>query len=171
MPPTASPPLTPTKPSSALRTAITASLAILLCNAVGIAGALLTSTDTDWYQTLTKPSFQPPGWVFGPVWTLLYTLMGVALFRVFVRRSAPGGSAALTLFGVQLLLNAIWSPLFFGAQAITAALVVIVLMVLAVVATMRSFWGIDRPAAWLLAPYLAWIGFATVLNGALLALN
>lgn len=146
-------------------------IAVLGCNAVGIAGALFTSTDTAWYRALAKPSFQPPGWLFGPVWTLLYTLMGVALQRIYERRGQPGASTALLLFAAQLALNGIWSPIFFGAQAITAALIVIVLLAPTVALTLLRFWAIDRTAGALLVPYLAWVSFAAVLNAALVVLN
>lgn len=146
-------------------------LGILVCNAVGIAGAFFTSTDTAWYQELVRPSWQPPGWLFGPVWTLLYTLMGVALVRVLDRRDEPGAGAALWLFAAQLALNGVWSPIFFGAEAITAALVVIIVLVVLVALTIRRFWAIDRVAAGLLMPYLAWITFATALNATIVSLN
>lgn len=146
-------------------------VAVLLCNAVGIAGALFTSPDTAWYRALVKPSFQPPGWVFGPVWTLLYTLMGVAAARVFDRREAPGARVALWLFVAQLALNGVWSPIFFGAHAIGVALVVIVALLVLIALTMWRFWTIDRVAGALLVPYLAWVCFATLLNGALVSLN
>lgn len=145
--------------------------AVLLCNAVGIAGALFTSTDTAWYQGLTKPAFQPPGWLFGPVWTLLYTLMGVVLFRLVERRAEPGARALLGLFGLQLVLNGIWSPIFFGAQSLGAALAVILVLDGVVAALLMKARRVDRVSSWLLSPYLAWIAFATVLNATLLALN
>ncbi len=145
--------------------------AVVLCNAVGALGALTTSTDTAWYMGLAKPSFQPPGWLFGPVWTTLYTLMGVALFRLFERRDEPGGRAVLGLFAVQLLLNGIWSPVFFGAQALGAALAIIITMDAVVALTAWRARSLDRVAAGLLLPYLAWILFATVLNATLLAMN
>ena len=146
-------------------------VAIAICNAVGILGAVFTSTDTQWYQTLAKPSFQPPGWIFGPMWTLLYSLMGVALFRVIERRSQPHARTALWLFAAQLVLNGIWSPLFFGAEAIGAALVVIGMLVVVLSVTIRQFLAIDRLSGMLLVPYLGWVSFATVLNAAIVSLN
>jgi tryptophan-rich sensory protein len=132
---------------------------------------LFTSTDTAWYQTLAKPSFQPPGWLFGPVWTLLYTLMGIALFRVFERRDHPAARTALGLFVVQLALNGIWSPVFFGAQAIGWALGIIAVMLVFILLTTWRFWSIDRVAGGLFLPYVAWVSFATVLNGSIVSLN
>lgn len=154
-----------------LRRMAGAALAVLACNAVGIAGALFTSTDTAWYQNLTKPAFQPPGWLFGPVWTLLYTLMGVAIYRIIVRRHEKGARAAIALFAAQLVLNGLWSPIFFGAGAIAVALGVIVAMVVLVALTIHRFWRVDRIAGGLLVPYLAWISFATILNATIVALN
>ncbi len=114
-------------------------LALLLCNAVGIAGAMFTSTDTAWYEGLLKPAFQPPGWIFGPLCTALYTMMGVALYRVFERRDRVGGRKALWLFGGQLLLNGIWSPIFFAARAVAPALFVIVALALLLTLTITRF--------------------------------
>jgi tryptophan-rich sensory protein len=158
------------KPSTARRVLGTA-LAVVMCNAVGIAGAFFTSTDTAWYQSLQKPAFQPPGWVFGPAWTLLYSLMGIALYRVFEKRSAPTARVALGFFAAQLFLNGIWSPIFFGAQALTFALAIIGVLVVLVAVTIRQFRTVDRLAAWLLVPYLAWLCFATTLNATIVALN
>jgi tryptophan-rich sensory protein len=143
------------------------------CELVGVVGALTTGTGSSpWYLALAKPSFQPPGWVFGPVWTLLYALMGIAAWRVVRRGTAtPGVRRALVLFGVQLALNAAWSPVFFGAHAITAALVILVALWAVLLLTVLAFRPLDRPAAWLLVPYLAWTTFAAVLNGAIVALN
>lgn len=167
----------PTAPSSAspppttLHNVLGTVLAILLCNAVGLVGALFTSTQTDWYRQLVKPSFQPPGWIFGPMWTLLYTFMGIALYRLYARRDQQGARAVLWLFGAQLLLNGAWSPVFFGAQAVGAALAVITALVAVLALTVKRTFSIDRVAGWLLVPYLAWVSFATVLNAAILRLN
>ena len=140
---------------------------------VGILGALGTGTGmTPWYAELNKPSFQPPSWVFGPVWTLLYLSMGYAAWRVY--QHWPRDAArrtALTWFGAQLVLNAAWSPIFFGAHAITLALGVIVLLWIAVLGTILTFRKVDALASYLLWPYLAWVSFATVLNAAIVHLN
>jgi tryptophan-rich sensory protein len=127
---------------------------------------------TDWYPTLVKPSFNPPAWVFGPVWTSLYFLMGLALFLVWERgRQTPGASWAMSLFGIQLGLNALWSVLFFGARSPGWALVDILLLWAALVWTVVLFFRVRKPAGWLLAPYLAWVTFAGVLNFAIWTLN
>ena len=157
--------------ASTVRRVLGTTVAIVGCNAVGIAGALFTSTQTPWYTNLVKPSFQPPGWIFGPMWTLLYTLMGVALYRLYERRDRDGARAALWLFAAQLLLNGVWSPIFFGAQAITLALIVIGTLVLVLALTTRRAFAIDGVAGWLLVPYLAWVSFATILNAAIVRLN
>jgi len=121
-----------------------------------------------WYDGLAKPPFTPPGWLFGPVWTVLYVLIAVAGWRGW-QRARSGW--AMRLRWVQLGLNFLWSPLFFGAQQPGAAFVVILLMLAAIVAFMATVWRVDRLSAWLFLPYLGWVGFATLLNGAIWAMN
>jgi translocator protein len=133
----------------------------------GLAIGYLTAPG-EWYAGLTKPSFNPPNWVFGPVWTVLYVLMAIAGWRVW-RRDPRGWS--MRLWWAQLALNFLWSPLFFVAHWIGLALLIIVLMLAAILAFIVSSWPQDRVAAWLFAPYAAWVGFASVLNGAIFALN
>ena len=125
----------------------------------------------DWYAALEKPAWTPPGWVFGPVWTTLYTCMGVAAWLVWRKSGWAGARVALGLFLVQLALNAAWTPLFFGAHAMLVAFVCIVLMWLAVAATLVAFWRQRRAAGLLLAPYLAWLTLASALNWTLWRLN
>ena len=145
---------------------------VLGCQLVGVLGAGLTETGSaPWYQTLEKPSFQPPSWVFGPVWTLLYAMMGIAVWRVWERRHETSTTTALLLFAGQLALNAAWTPIFFGAHEIGIALVVLGTLWVAVFATILEFRRVDVVAAGLLLPYLAWLSFATVLNAAILKLN
>lgn len=125
-----------------------------------------------WYQGLAAPSFRPPAWLFGPVWTVLYILIAAAGTRLALR--ADGSllaGACLGLWALQMVLNALWTPVFFGAHDLRAALVVIValLAVIAVLAVLA--WRIDRAAALMLLPYLGWVGFATVLNAAYWWLN
>jgi benzodiazapine receptor len=125
----------------------------------------------DWYVALKKPAWNPPGWVFGPVWTALYTMMAVAAWLVW----RCGGWAAqrrpLLLFLTQLALNAVWTPLFFGLHRPGLAFAEIVLLWLAIAATLVVFRPVSRAAAWLLVPYLAWVSFAGVLNFTLWRLN
>ena len=137
----------------------------------GVGGAVTSLTVDDWYQTLVKPSFNPPDGVFAPVWTTLYVMMGVAAWRVWRRREASTRGRALVFFGVQLGLNLLWSVLFFGLMLVGAALVEIVVLLAAIIATTVAFARIDRPAAWLMMPYAAWVTFALVLNGAIWWLN
>lgn len=118
-----------------------------------------------WYDRLRKPSWQPPSKAFGPVWTVLYVLMGLASWRAW--RAGNG----LGWYGVQLALNVVWSVIFFRFKAIRLALVDIVALWIAIVATIASFGASDSVAAWLMVPYLGWVTFAGVLNGTLVALN
>ena len=166
-------PATTLSPRGALRRPWGAVLFVVVCQLAGVIGALTTQTgSSSWYRALEMPPFQPPGWVFGPVWTLLYTLMGVAAWRVWrIGTATPGVRLALGLFAAQLFLNAIWSPIFFGAHAIGLAFVVLLALLGTLAATTIVFRRLDRPAAWLLAPYLAWVTFASVLNGSILSLN
>ena len=117
-----------------------------------------------WYADLAKPSFQPPGWAFGAVWTTLYTMMGIALAVVLDAPPSAERSRGLFLFGAQLVLNFAWSPIFFGAHRIDLALVTILLTNALVTATIISFWRVRPLAAALLLPYLAWLCLATALN-------
>lgn len=124
-----------------------------------------------WFAGLTKPSLYPPPQAFGIVWSLLYLMMGIALTLVITARGAPGRGAAIIAFVVQLALNLAWSPLFFGAHKIGAALGLLVVLDLAIVATIVLFRKVRPLAAWLLLPYLAWALFATVLNWQFLEAN
>jgi translocator protein len=136
-------------------------------------GALVSGTgDSPWYEALDKPPFTPPDWVFGPVWSVLYVAMGVAAFLVWRGRGrAAGTTAAFVAFGVQLALNALWTPAFFGAESPALGLLVIVALVFALADTIRRFRHFSRGAALLLVPYLAWVVFATVLNAEILRRN
>lgn len=121
-----------------------------------------------WYQTLNKPSWNPPPWIFGPVWTALYLMMAVAAWLVWRR---VGQGYALRLYFVQLVLNAAWTPVFFGAHQLGAAFIVIVCLWTAILFTLPAFWDISRPAGLLLVSYLAWVSFASALNFTLWRLN
>lgn len=148
---------------------------LALSFAVAAAGGAITATSVGgWYQGLAKPWFNPPDWVFGPVWTLLYAMIALAGWRVWRLRGwgAQGSfEPALLVWAVQLALNLCWSFVFFGARMIGAALVEIVVLLAAIGVTLRLFARIERFAAWLLAPYAAWVAFATLLNAALWRLN
>lgn len=122
----------------------------------------------DWYATLAKPEWNPPGWIFGPVWTALYLLMAVAAWLVWKR---DGWRRAMWLYAVQLLLNAAWTPIFFGAHQIGWALADIIALWLAILLTLRAFFRVSKVAGWMLVPYLAWVTFAAFLNFTLWRLN
>jgi tryptophan-rich sensory protein len=142
---------------------------------VGLAallGSLATTPNIPtWYAGLAKPGFTPPNWVFGPVWTLLYAMMAFAAWRILALPESRARRAALTAFFVQLALNATWSFAFFAARSPPAGLLVIVALLAAILWTIRLFWPLDRPAAWLLVPYAAWVAYATALNIAIWQLN
>ncbi|MBX7207625.1 MAG: tryptophan-rich sensory protein [Verrucomicrobiaceae bacterium] len=142
---------------------------LLLCFMAPALGAF--SLPGEWYASLRKPSWNPPGWLFGPVWTALYTMMAVAAWMVWKRGGFIVQRVALTRFLVQLALNAAWTPLFFGLHRPDWALVDIALLGLAVAMTIAAFHRVHRGAAWMLVPYLAWVSFATVLNFTLWRLN
>ena len=145
---------------------------VVLCLAVAAAGGAVTATSVGtWYAGLAKPAFNPPNWVFGPVWTALYLMMAFAGWRVWRRRGARDVRAALGAWALQLALNLVWSLVFFGARLIGAALAEIVLLLAVILATAVLFWRIDRVAGALFVPYAAWVAFATALNTALWRLN
>lgn len=146
---------------------------IALSQGAGIIGSLATTPAIrPWYSPLLKPDLAPPNWVFGPVWTTLFLLMGIAAFlvwRVGVRRK--GVRLALIVFCLQLALNTLWSVIFFGLQSPGAAFVEIIFLWLAIAATIVMFAKFSKPAAWLLAPYIAWVSFAAYLNYMIWMLN
>lgn len=148
-------------------------IAVLPVVAVGVAGSLVTGPNIpDWYAGLDKPGFTPPNWAFPVAWTLLYALMALSLWRILsLPKESPARSGAVAMFFVQLALNCLWSFAFFGAHSPVAGLIVILALVVAILATMRAFRPLDRMAALLLAPYLAWVLFATALNGAIWQMN
>ena len=121
---------------------------------------------------MIKPFFSPPNWLFGPVWTILYVLMGISLALVWVKGvKTERAREALMLFGVQLFLNAIWSPIFFGAKDLTLALIAIILMWFFILKTILAFGKVNKTASYLLYPYIAWVSFASILNFSVWILN
>jgi tryptophan-rich sensory protein len=142
---------------------------LLACFAAAAFGGLFMPGE--WYASLKKPSWNPPGWVFGPVWAALYTMMAVAAWLVWRRGGFAAQRRSLGVFLVQLALNAAWTPLFFGLHQPGLAFAEIVLLWLAIVATITVFRPVSSAAAWLLAPYLAWVSFAATLNFTLWRLN
>jgi translocator protein len=144
------------------------SLAIFLV-LVALAASMGAIVKPDaWFAVLAKPSFNPPNWIFAPVWTLLYILMAIAAWRVY---RVVGIDSSIVLWIVQLILNAAWSPLFFGAHRISFALADIVVLLAFIVATTILFFRRDRVAGSLMVPYVAWVAFATLLNFTIWQLN
>jgi translocator protein len=137
-----------------------------------VAGMATIAEIPGWYAGLNKPSFNPPNYLFGPVWTTLYAMMGVVLFLVWKTKADKAiKQKAMVLFAVQLVLNFCWSFIFFSAHQLGWALVEIVVLWLCILLTIFAFGKISKPAAWLLVPYICWVSFATVLNFALWRLN
>lgn len=147
--------------------------AILVAESAGIIGSFFTTPSIPtWYAALAKPSFNPPSWVFAPVWTALFLLMGIAAFLVWKRGwEKREVRIALGIFGGQLILNILWSALFFGLHSPLAAFIEIIILWLAILWTILAFRKISRTAAWLLVPYILWVSFASVLNFSLMLLN
>ena len=143
--------------------------ALIAVPAIVIFGSLIgylsnSGFSNDWYAPLEKPSFQPPAWMFGVVWTILYTLLGIALAIVLHKPPSKQRRDALWLFGGQLLLNFTWSPVFFGMHMIDVAFVIIVAMLVMALAAARYFRRLNPLAGWLMLPYLLWLCLATTLN-------
>jgi translocator protein len=146
-------------------------VSIAATSAVSIIGSAVTLPEIPgWYAGLTKPWFTPPNWMFGPVWTTLYLMMAVAAWLVW-RAGKGQARAALALYALQLALNLLWSILFFGLQRVGLAALEIVLLDIAIIATIVAFRRHSQGAAWLLAPYLLWVGYATGLTVAIWRLN
>ncbi|MDQ1560535.1 MAG: translocator protein [Pyrinomonadaceae bacterium] len=139
--------------------------------AAGIGSLYTTPAIPTWYASLQKPAWTPPAWLFGPVWTLLYLAMAIAVWLVWRERGFAAASLAITLFAVQLVLNALWSIVFFGWRRPDLALVEIFFLWAAIFATMLSFWRVLHAAGWLMWPYLMWVTFAGFLNLAIWRLN
>lgn len=139
--------------------------------APAIGGSATASAVGTWYQTLQRPPWSPPNWLFGPVWTLLYILMAVAAWLVWRRGGEAAVALPLGLYAVQLALNAAWSPLFFGLRSPLYGLICISFLWPAILATLIAFWRVRPVAGVLLVPYLLWVSFATVLNYTLWRLN
>jgi tryptophan-rich sensory protein len=147
---------------------------ILISGSAGFIGAVFTARSVKtWYVELAKPSFNPPGWLFGPVWMVLYIMMGVALYIVWERATHQkvGVTSAVGFFIVQLVLNAAWSVIFFGQRQVFFALVDISLLWVSILMTMILFWRISHAAGMLLVPYLLWVSFAALLNFSIWQLN
>jgi translocator protein len=148
-------------------------LCLVLCLGVGFVAGIVTAPEiTDWYASLEKPSWTPPNWAFPVVWNILYALMGVSLWLLWDRYDDPiPARKAIALFFVQLALNFAWSPVFFGLHRPVEALFIIAILAVAIGATIAFALKAQRTAGFLLAPYLAWVCYATTLNAGIVALN
>ena len=137
----------------------------------GIAGFFTQSNISTWYDSLNTPWFNPPGWIFGPVWTLLYILMGIASYIIWMKPKSQDRNSALGVYGVQLVFNFLWSFIFFEWHEIGWAFAEIILLWLLINLTIIQFSKISKPAAYLLLPYIAWVSFAAILNYNIWMLN
>ena len=149
-------------------------IVVIICVAVGYFSGVVTRASIEtWYPTLIKPSFNPPNWIFAPVWTLLYIMMGVAGGLIWSKSDINKNlvKTALLLFAIQLILNALWSYLFFGLHSPMLAGMEIVLLWVMIFATYKQFAKIDNTAAYLMLPYLTWVSFAMILNANIWWLN
>lgn len=148
-------------------------LAIIICNLAGAIGSIFTfASIPTWYATLIKPEFNPPNWVFGPVWTTLYILMGISLYLIWKQyEKRKNAKPALTVFSIQLILNSLWSILFFGMQSPLYGLLCIIPLWASIALMIVRFYPLSRNAALLQIPYLLWVSFATVLNASIWMLN
>lgn len=144
---------------------------VVAVNAVGAAPAVLGGPDTAWFEALTKPALYPPSWLFGVVWTVLFTLSGIAVWLLLRADASPARRRALAAFVLQFAFNVAWTPTFFTFRLIGPALAVIVALAVALTGTVVAFARVDRRAAALLVPYLAWVCFAAVLNYRFLVVN
>ncbi|MGA8158956.1 MAG: TspO/MBR family protein [Rhodoplanes sp.] len=146
-------------------------LSLILFLALVVGGGLTIGYLTapgDWYAQLQKPAFNPPGWIFGPVWTALYVLIAVAGRRLWHR---DRGGWPMKLWWTQLVLNFLWSPVFFSAHQIAFAFIIIILLLVTILSFIITSWVRDRVAAWIFLPYAAWVAYAAVLNAAIFVLN
>jgi len=147
-------------------------LSILLAQATGLLGSIFTITGLEsWYGGLTKPAWNPPNWLFAPVWTLLFTLMGVASYIIWRYYPKKEAKKALVLYLIHLPVNIFWSVLFFGLQSPLLALIEIVIMWVLILLIIIKFYKVKKIAGYLLIPYLAWVSFATLLNFTIVIIN
>lgn len=148
-------------------------ISVIVCLAPGLVGSVITAKAIPtWYAFLSKPAFTPPNWLFAPVWTALYVMMGVALFLIWRKGlDYPGAKTAIVLFFVQLILNGLWTPVFFGLRSPLGGLAVILVLWVAILVTFIKFFPISRTAAGLLIPYEIWVTYASALNFGVYLLN
>ena len=145
---------------------------IILAQLAGIIGSLATTPNIAiWYSTIIKPSFSPPNYLFGPVWIILYTLIGIAFYLVWQSTNSDKKRIAMKLFIIQLILNSLWSIIFFRFHNIPFAFIEIIFLWLAIIGTTIYFFKVSKPAGWILIPYLLWVTFAAILNYSIMILN
>ena len=144
---------------------------IVLCNLIGALGAIWISSDGSWYKGINKPSFNPPGWIFGPVWTLLFTLMGISLYLVWTSPSSNIKIITLTFFVIQFIFNVAWSYLFFGLNKPLWAFIEILVLLIFILITTLYFFKVNKLSGYLLIPYILWVSFASFLNYSIWRLN
>ncbi|MBD3362780.1 tryptophan-rich sensory protein [Candidatus Dojkabacteria bacterium] len=146
---------------------------IILCQTAGIIGSIFTTPNIQpWYSNLNKPFFNPPNWIFGPVWIILYTLMGISLYLISKKiKKNKNAESAIIIFVIHLVFNSAWSIVFFGLQNLFGGLVVIIILNIFIFYLIYIFYKINRTASFLLIPYLLWVMFATLLNISIYILN
>jgi len=145
---------------------------ILICQLAGLVGSNFTTSQINgWYATLQKPSFTPPNWLFGFVWTILFILMGISLYWIWGKRLERNFRKAILFFGIQLVLNILWNFFFFGLQNPSYGLIEIILLWIAIAITIFEFYKLSKKAGLILLPYIVWVSIATVLNYYILVLN
>lgn len=147
--------------------------AVLICELVGtISTPFIIASIPTWYVTLNKPAFSPPNWIFGPVWTILYLLMGISAYLVWIKIVKNNKvKMALLCFIAQLFLNFLWSIIFFRIHALLIAFINILILLLMILVTMMKFYPLSKPAAYVLIPYILWVSFAAILNFSIVLLN
>lgn len=148
-------------------------ISIVVCQLAGFIGSFFTvSSVSTWYLTLNKPFFNPPSWLFGPVWISLYFLMGISLYLIWDEGiKSKQSKGALYIFGAQLILNSLWSILFFGLKSPLFAFIEIIILWIAIILTIKYFYRISKSASYLLIPYVLWVSFAAILNFFIFYLN
>jgi len=156
-----------------MRQSIKLVISILICLAAGFLGSFFTTPAiSGWYREIQRPPFNPPDWIFAPVWTILFVLMGISLFLIIKDWSGDKKfKTALSLFIAQFILNIAWSAIFFGAGNFGLAFIEIIILLISIILTALQFLKINRPAAWLLLPYIIWVSFASFLNFSIWLLN
>ena len=147
-------------------------IAVLICQLAGIIGSFFTAGSVSgWYATLVRPEFSPPNWIFAPVWITLYTLMGISLYLVWKEKDKQNITPALLVFFAQLVLNSVWSIIFFGLQSPFHAFIIIIFLWVLIAGSIYFFYPISKTAAYLLIPYILWVSFAAILNYYIWVLN